>query len=550
MNGLGLKRKVNADGLGNGLGRAAIRFGRTESGAITYFALVLFLSMVMMGGLAVDLMKYEQTRTTLQHTLDRSTLAAASLTQDLNPESVVRDYFDAAGILETLTRVEVTHGLNFRHVIADAESDTGPLFLHMMGIDELNAFGTSAAEQRISNVEIVLVLDVSGSMSGSRLANMKAAASEFVDTLMKNDTENRFSVAIVPYNAQVNLGATLRGKYNATHLHNVTNVNCLELPSSVYAKIGVSRTLPLPMAAFADTVSNTTRNTTYISFSASNATMDPNQAFCRNNAANIVRLPSNNVVQLKSQINALAAAGNTSITLGMKWGLTLIEPGARGMFNELANEGAIPTKYRGRPYDWTDQEAMKVIVLMTDGEHVSHNLTNDPVKTGTAPIWRSTGDNNYSILHTTRALPNQFWVPHLGQWQATAWNSGAGVVRQNWQNIWAAQRQTWVAWQLYARALGTTDATRNTQYNAAMNMFRSQNASVNTMDTQLQQSCTLAKTNGVIVYGIAFEAPALGAAEIAECASSPSHYFNATGLQITTAFRAIASNISQLRLTQ
>jgi hypothetical protein len=66
----------------------------------------------------------------------------------------------------------------------------------------------------------------------------------------------------------------------------------------------------------------------------------------------------------------------------------------------------------------------------------------------------------------------------------------------------------------------------------------------------LQQSCTLAKNNGVIVYGIAFEAPANGQTQISGCATSPSHYFNATGLQIQSAFRAIASNISQLRLTQ
>jgi hypothetical protein len=54
----------------------------------------------------------------------------------------------------------------------------------------------------------------------------------------------------------------------------------------------------------------------------------------------------------------------------------------------------------------------------------------------------------------------------------------------------------------------------------------------------------------VIVYGIAFEAPTNGQAAISNCATSPAHYFNASGLQISTAFRSIASNISQLRLTQ
>ena len=67
------------------------RFTKDEGGAVMVFALVLFILMVMMGGLADDLMRYETTRTALQNTLDRSTLAAASLSLTLQPKAVVRD---------------------------------------------------------------------------------------------------------------------------------------------------------------------------------------------------------------------------------------------------------------------------------------------------------------------------------------------------------------------------------------------------------------------------------------------------------------------------
>jgi hypothetical protein len=53
-----------------------------------------------------------------------------------------------------------------------------------------------------------------------------------------------------------------------------------------------------------------------------------------------------------------------------------------------------------------------------------------------------------------------------------------------------------------------------------------------------------------VVYGIGFEAPSSGRNELRACSTSTSHYFDASGLEISTAFRAIASNISQLRLTQ
>lgn len=103
----------------------------------------------------------------------------------------------------------------------------------------------------------------------------------------------------------------------------------------------------------------------------------------------------------------------------------------------------------------------------------------------------------------------------------------------------------WVAWQLYARPFGGGQ----TRMDAQMNVFRARTP-IETMDSQLDGLCDMARAEEVIVYGIAFEAPENGRTAIANCAISPSHYFNADGLEIRSAFRAIASNISQLRLTQ
>lgn len=534
---------------------ALSRFAREDQGSLIVFALVLFFLMALLGGVAVDVMKRESRQTALMNTLDRATLAAAALTQDLDPESVVRDYADKSGLDIDLKEINIVESVNGRSVQAKGVVDSNPLFLHLIGIDKFDALGASTAEQRITNVEIVLVLDVSGSMSGDKIANLRDAASEFVETVLENDEEDRISVAIVPYNAQVNLGATLRGKYNATNLHGVSNVNCLELPASVYASPGISRTSALPMAAFADVTNSTSQSTSYVAWNNSSyATMSTSAPFCRNTAANVVRLPSNDIDTLQTQINALVAGGNTSITLGMKWGTALLDPSARDMYSELIAANAIPDAFEGRPYDYTDDEAMKVIVLMTDGEHVSHNRINDAYKTGTSPIYRSTGDGNYSIRFTSgrpsSAGTNQYWVPHLSAWRSVAWNSGSGVTQQTWQQVWASQRLTWVAWQLYARALGTSSSTRTTQYNTAISAMSSTYADVTTMNSTLQTSCAQAKANGVIVYGIAFEAPTNGQMQISSCASSAAHYFDAQGLEIQTAFRTIANSISQLRLTQ
>ena len=557
------------------LAAAVARFRRDEDGALVYFTLMLFLLMIMMGGIAVDAMRYEQRRTALQSTLDRSTLAAASMTQDLDPEEVVRDYFEKAGLTPYLTKVTVTEGLNYRNVKAQAKADADPMFLGMLGIKDFQAKAVSVAEQRINNVEIMLVLDVSGSMGNaissgvSKISALRSAAKEFVATVRANDTENRISIGIVPYNAQVNLGPDLAAKYTLANQHGVANSNCVEIPDGAYSSTTLSRVTAIPMHPYADVANSTNKSTSYVSATdTSNGVSD--NFWCPVSTKNVVRLPASDVTTLQGYIDQLTDDGNTSIMLGMKWGLTLLDPGARPMFNELEADGKIPANFAGRPFDWDDDEAMKVIVLMTDGEHVAHNTVPDAYKTGLSPVYLSTSGSTryYSIRHTTgrpaAAGTNEYWVPHLctstdckagtntaEAWKSTAYNAGSGVAQQTWQEVWAKQRVTWVAWQLYARALGTSSSTRTSAYNAAMVNFKTQFASVTEMNNQLQQSCTLAKENGVIIYGIAFAAPTNGQTQIQTCATSEAHYFNATdNAYMLTAFRAIANNISQLRLMQ
>ena len=565
------------------------RFGRNEDGSLVIFALMLSLLMIMMGGIAVDVMRYETRRTALQNTLDRSTLAAAALTQGLDPKAVVNDYFLRAGLSQYLRSVTVTEGLNFRNVSAHAVADTQPLFLNMIGIPVFDAAGRSTAEQRINNVEIMLVLDVSGSMAfNSKIQNLQSAAKQFVATVLAKDTEHLISIGIVPFNGQVNLGTTLLSQYNAT-LSNAataaaptlkaTDVNCVDLPASVYDDSTMSSSLALPMTANADTYSGTNQTTAFVAYSDTNYSVPrvANQ-WCPPKPGNIVRVPQQNVATLQGYINGLSAVGATSINAGMKWGLTLLDPSSRAMFSTLVGANVMPATMAARPFDYQDNEAMKVIVLMTDGENFPEERLNPYYKDVISPIYRGTSDNYYSIFHAgkvdntseaTIAASKPYYVPHLDAWHVRPWNGTAplgtdtyvpaatisGATMQTWPQIWANMRLSYVAWQFYARPLGgSNSALRSQIYSDTMNLFRSKTdiatGNTPTMDGQMQAICTMAKNQNVIIYGIAFEAPANGQTQIRNCSTSAAHYFNANGLQIATAFTAIANNISQLRLTQ
>jgi len=96
--------------------------------------------------------------------------------------------------------------------------------------------------------------------------------------------------------------------------------------------------------------------------------------------------------------------------------------------------------------------------------------------------------------------------------------------------------------------LDPENATRELRRQPGSNTSRITSASENVGSFYTQ--CQQAKDNGVIVYTIAYEAPGAAATQMETCASSPSHFFEVEGLEITEAFGAIARQIRQLRLVE
>jgi Flp pilus assembly protein TadG len=557
------------------------RFMRKEDGNIATFSVLLFALMVMCGGLAVDLMRYEHTRTALQQTLDRCTLAAAQLKQTLDRTAVCRDYAAKAGLDIPLANVTVTSGTNFSEVRVQAMLEQPTIFAGMLGIPKWDVPARSSAMQAITNVEIAMVLDVSRSMilPETKLAGVKTAAKDFVATVLANDTENRTSIAIVPYNGQVNLGTILAEKYTITHLHGMSsNVNCVDLPASVYNTNTLSRTLGMPQTSFVDAYSGTNApNNMWASLTSSSSAL-PNvlNRWCPSQPTNIIRLPNNAIPALQAQIDGLVGIGATSINAGMKWGMAMLDPENRPMFNSLRTAGHIPPAMVNRPYDYTaandpTPDSMKIIVLMTDGENFPESRVQDDYRTGLSPIYRSS-DGVWSIhysatsIHTRPAIAGTdryFWPSQCSASSTTpqsnvpsscdAWRATpAGVaphVQMTWPQVYENTRLSYVAWQFYARALGTSDATRQQIYGEQLNRMRVITPAAN-MNDQLQAVCDDAAERKIVVYGIAFEAPDNGEAQIKDCATSTTHYYEASTLNVSTAFKSIAARISQLRLTQ
>ena len=579
-------------------------FRDDERGAMAIFMMMVFFLMLVFGGIAVDYMRFEIRRVALQQTMDRAALAAANLENTRNPQDVVNDYWAKAKLGEGLVKAEystpivtVLEGQNNSSkqvsIRADVRSYNYFMGMGFMPVDYLEGPALTKAVQGASQVEVMLVLDITGSMESllpndtkKKITGLIEAATLFVNEVKDNDDLNQVSVGIVPYNTQVNLGPTLRAKYNATNIPTVNGVanagipnsNCLEVPTTTtfFQQTSIPTDLALPMSVLADIDTSTTRDSNYYAWNTSRGTLtDWNTSagrdiyMCAPRAYSEVLLPTMNKTAMLNKISSLKGAGRTSIMMGMRWGVALLDESARPIYADLRSGEAAMA---GRPANNSDPETRKIIVLMTDGDHVATPVIRDPYKTGISPIYRSGVDNNYSIFHNRAGTNLDYWVPHLcptstgdvcaAGWRAQPWSNSTnnGTFRQlDWSEVWQAVRVTWVAQQLYARSRYNGQTT-GTIYTNQMNLFRNTvYVAEGTMDARLQTSCASAKASGIEVYGIAFGAGTDGETQIRGCASAkgsdPSdktgYYFEPqTSAELATVFRDIASQISKLRLTQ
>mgnify|MGYP003575859678 CR=1 FL=1 len=83
--------------------------------------------------------------------------------------------------------------------------------MYIFGKSQFDLSASCTAKLEISNVDVVLVLDVTGSMAGTPLAGLKTAAKNFFTTLTSADVgDGRIRFGVVPYSSTVNVGKILR----------------------------------------------------------------------------------------------------------------------------------------------------------------------------------------------------------------------------------------------------------------------------------------------------------------------------------------------------
>lgn len=525
-------------------------FAGRESGSLTIFSLFVILCMLMVGGLAVDFMRQESARAKLQSTLDRAILAAADMDQQLDPTSVVEDYFARAGLDGYKLKVTVSEGLTARRVSAVTTKTLDSYFLNFIGINTLTAPASGAAEESLSNIEISLVLDVSGSMGDNqKLQRMKVAAKEFVDLIFAQTAPGKTTISIVPYSTQVNAGPNLLKFFNATAEHSYSN--CVDFADADYDTPVLTTTELL-------------QRTGHFDPTAGEGQKNASTFVCRTTGGTEVFPVSSDPEALKAKIDSLVATGWTSIDVGVKWGSALLQPELQPAISGMIADGTLPATSAGRPYANNLSETQKIIVVMTDGINTTQWYLDNRYRTGLSDVFRDPATGKLSVKGIEPLLGDgdlvlleTYYIP--GETGGKRWQNapigGAAAVQLTYPQLWASTSVRYNARQMANKSGNPLDFLLWTSgvLDIVANLFQPgvfSSIEGEDKDDRLRQICSAAKTGGVKIYSIGFEVTDASAVVMEDCATTSSHFFRVAGPEIIVAFQKIANDIGKLRLTQ
>nr|WP_321980629.1 TadE/TadG family type IV pilus assembly protein [uncultured Cohaesibacter sp.] len=197
-------------------------FRRDQSGAIAIIFVLSLLPIIMMLGAAIDYARAALARSEAQDALDAATLAAVKQVGTMDEEEItdlISAYLSANGPKDsniTIEAVDIEESPTSLQVWASGS--TQMTLMQFANIDNIDFTITSKSVAGNKTLEVVMVLDNSGSMGSSagsktRIQALRDAATELVELLdEKKQDDDSLSFGLVPFTQMVRLTADLDGE--------------------------------------------------------------------------------------------------------------------------------------------------------------------------------------------------------------------------------------------------------------------------------------------------------------------------------------------------
>lgn len=187
-------------------------FARDQRGAIAIFVAVAIIPLIAFVGLAVDTTRGYLVKSRLNQALDAAALAGGRVFASPTRDDDIRMYFKANfpdGFMNAVTTPLVITPDNVNKTLTVTAQATMPTsFMRLVNIDTINVGSTAQVAIGATNIEVALVLDITGSMAGQDIIDLRDAANELVDIVVQDQQTPFYTkAAVAPYAPVVNVGA-------------------------------------------------------------------------------------------------------------------------------------------------------------------------------------------------------------------------------------------------------------------------------------------------------------------------------------------------------
>lgn len=338
-----------------------------------------FCAIVLIGavGSAVDLGRLQVTKSKLQTALDAAGLAAGSMLNTTNLEDEVEKYLEANFRGETVEAdvvdFEVSTSDDETKVFVSATATLPATFMRVFGHDTMQVSAKTEITREMTGMEVALVLDVTGSMAGTKIEALRNAATDLVDILYgDNETVDDLWIGIVPFSQSVNVGTDRTDWRNAAHFAGLDYVfanhnwsGCFEErygPNNRDVTDDPPSTEDFRTYFFPDTSPNSGTANSWIGDTGNNRVNAGSDRWANKGCPVTVVTPLTNEKQ--TLLDGIAALinprGNTHINVGAVWGWRLLSPEWRGEWGGVMDANNLPLDYHA-------ELSQKAVVLMTDG---------------------------------------------------------------------------------------------------------------------------------------------------------------------------------------
>lgn len=365
--------RTSRDAVGRDRGPNVRTFARDVRGTVALiFALTAILIVSVVGG-AVDFGRWYQARSQIQNLIDAAVLAGGRMMQTTQSQgealAAAQSYFDAmksplpVGATPTFTLSE-----NDTVLRATLTAKVQTPFLSLISIPDLpidvvsEAVLASGANSG-TNIEVSMMLDITGSMGGQKIADLKTAAKDMIDIVIWDDqAEYTSKIALAPFAPRVNVGSFVSA---------VTGLPATKSFSGNIRKPIACVTERTGSEEFTDAAPGSGRYLSAYrgdtgSTAINNANNYSSTGNCSDPSATEAIVPlSNDKTALKARIDSLNASGTTAGMLGTAWAWYLISPNWSAVWPSTST----PSPYahlneisaKGNP------RLKKIAVLMSDG---------------------------------------------------------------------------------------------------------------------------------------------------------------------------------------